>query len=212
MKSTYHLVLLGDSIFDNAAYVANGPAVIQQVNSQLPGNWQATLLAVDGDTSADVEKQLTRLPMDSTHLVLSVGGNDALGCISRLDAPVSTVKKGLTALTQIRKEFEVTYQGMLSKLAALGKPLLLCTIYDQVPGLPPELRTALSLFNDVIFREAVRFELPVLDLRLICTEPDDYSEQSPIEPSSKGGGKLAERLIEAVLAPDFSKRGCRVYK
>jgi len=28
-----HLVLLGDSIFDNAAYVAGAPAVIDQVRS-----------------------------------------------------------------------------------------------------------------------------------------------------------------------------------
>ncbi len=212
MLSVNHLILLGDSIFDNAAYVANGPAVIQQVNSQLPGNWHATLLAVDGDTSAEVAQQLTRLPLDATHLVLSVGGNDALGCISRLDASVSSVKQGLTALTQIRNEFEVNYQGMISKLVALGKPLLLCTVYDQVPGLPPELRTALGLFNDVILREAVRFELPVLDLRMVCTEPDDYSEKSPIEPSSKGGEKMATRLVDAVLGHDFTKRSCKVYK
>jgi lysophospholipase L1-like esterase len=192
--------------------VANGPSVIQQVNSQLPGNWHATLLAVDGDTSAEVAKQLTRLPLDFTHLVLSAGGNDALGCISRLHASVSNVKQGLTALAQIQKEFEVTYQGLITKLDALGKPLLLCTIYDQVPGLPPELRTALGLFNDVIFREAVRFELPVLDLRMVCTEPDDYSEKSPIEPSSKGGEKMAARLVNSVVEHDFAKRCCKVYK
>lgn len=121
------------------------------------------------------------------------GGNDALGCVARLDAPVSNVKQGLTALTQIRREFEINYQGLISKLVAFGKPLLLCTIYDQVPGLPPELRTALGLFNDVIVREAVRFELPVLDLRMVCTEPVDYSEKSPIEPSSKGCEKIAGR-------------------
>jgi lysophospholipase L1-like esterase len=207
-----HLVLLGDSIFDNAAYVANGPAVIQQVNSQLPGDWQATLLAVDGDTTADVEKQLTSLPLDLSHLVLSVGGNDALGCIARLEASTATVKQGLTALTQIKREFEVNYQALLAKLVALKKPVLLCTIYDNVPGLPPELRTALGLFNDVILREAIQHELPVLDLRMICTEPDDYSEKSPIEPSAKGGEKLAERLVATVMAHDFSKRGCRVYK
>lgn len=74
MSSMNHFVLLGDSIFDNAAYVGNGPSVAQQVNAQLPGNWQATLLAVDGSTSADVEKQMTRLPFNFSHLVLSVGG------------------------------------------------------------------------------------------------------------------------------------------
>jgi hypothetical protein len=206
-----HIVLLGDSIFDNAAYVGNGPSVIKQVNSQLPGNWQASLLANDGDTTIQVAQQLTQLTLDTTHLALSVGGNDALGCIARLESVVATVKQGLVALTEIKTEFEINYQALLSTLMALKKPLLVCTIYDRVPGLPAELRTALSLFNDVILRAAIQHALPVLDLRMICTEPDDYSEVSPIEPSSKGGCKLAAKMVAAVSEHDFSKRGCRIY-
>ena len=44
-----HIVLLGDSIFDNAAYVNGGPEVIEQLRSILPQDWQATLLAIDGN-------------------------------------------------------------------------------------------------------------------------------------------------------------------
>ena len=80
-----HLILLGDSIFDNAAYVAGGPAVIQQVQRELLPHWKATLLAVDGDMASDGSLQLKRLPPDATHMVLSVGGNDALGCIAALE-------------------------------------------------------------------------------------------------------------------------------
>jgi len=207
-----HLVLLGDSIFDNAAYVANGPSVIQQVNSQLPGDWQATLLAVDGDTSVDVAKQLTMLPLDLSHIVLSVGGNDALECIPRLETSASTVKQGLTALTQIKREFEANYKALISTLLTLKLPLMVCTIYDHVPGLPPELQTALGLFNDVILREAICREFPVLDLRMVCTETDDYSEKSPIEPSAKGGEKIAARIVTALLAHNFSKPSCCIYK
>ena len=42
------LVLLGDSIFDNAAYVPGRPAVIDQVRNRLRQGWRATLLARDG--------------------------------------------------------------------------------------------------------------------------------------------------------------------
>lgn len=45
-----YLVLLGDSIFDNAAYVPDGLPVIEQVRQQLAGTGdRASLLAVDGD-------------------------------------------------------------------------------------------------------------------------------------------------------------------
>src|SRR5437763_7003051 len=74
-----HVVLLGDSIFDNAAYVPGRPPVVEQLRRALPAGWRATLLAVDGHTTADVAGQLARLPADATHLVVSVGGNDALG-------------------------------------------------------------------------------------------------------------------------------------
>ncbi|HEY1387763.1 MAG TPA: GDSL-type esterase/lipase family protein, partial [Ktedonobacterales bacterium] len=75
-----HVVLLGDSIFDNQSYVQRGePDVIRQLRAHLPADWEATLLAVDGNVTADIRRQLAHLPTDATHLVISVGGNDALG-------------------------------------------------------------------------------------------------------------------------------------
>ncbi len=73
-----HVVLLGDSIFDNAAYVAGGLDVRTQLQERLLHEWRVTLLAVDGDRTQDVIAQLQRLPHDASHLVVSVGGNDAL--------------------------------------------------------------------------------------------------------------------------------------
>jgi hypothetical protein len=50
---TGHIVLLGDSIFDNSAYVGGGPDVIAQLRQELPG-WRCTLLALDGDVISGV--------------------------------------------------------------------------------------------------------------------------------------------------------------
>jgi hypothetical protein len=206
-----HLILLGDSIFDNASYVAGGPSVIEQVRRELLSTWKATLLAVDGDTTSDVLFQLKRVPSDATHVVLSVGGNDALGCIAALDAPATSVRQALIPLNRIKSDFQVNYTALHAKLAATGIPLMVCTIYNAVPGLPSELRTALGMFNDVIVAEAAARGVPVLDLRLICTDPGDYSAQSPIEPSSQGGAKLAKSLVGAVVRHDFRSGGCRIF-
>jgi hypothetical protein len=70
-----HLVLLGDSIFDNAAYVPDEPCLSVQVGAYVE---QVTLLAVDGDVTADVVKQANGIPASASHLLVSVGGNDAL--------------------------------------------------------------------------------------------------------------------------------------
>jgi lysophospholipase L1-like esterase len=211
MEYMNHLILLGDSIFDNAAYVAGGLSVIEQVKNELLPDWRATLLAVDGDTTSDVPLQLKRMPSDTTHVVLSIGGNDALGCIASLEAPATSVRQALVPLNRIKTEFQDIYKALHTELAAMGIPLMACTIYDAVPGLPPELRTALGMFNDVIIAEAAARGLPLLDLRLICTDAGDYSAESPIEPSSQGGAKLAKSLVGAVMRHDFRSGGCRIY-
>ena len=72
-----HVVLLGDSVFDNAAYVAGGPDVRSQLQERLGTSWQVSLIAVDGDRAHNVAPQPQHLPPDASHLVVSVGGNDA---------------------------------------------------------------------------------------------------------------------------------------
>jgi len=52
------LVLVGDSVFDNASYV-NGPDVRAQVETKMPDDWAVSLLAVDGSYILDVPNQLT---------------------------------------------------------------------------------------------------------------------------------------------------------
>src|SRR5215467_9579226 len=79
-----HLVLLGDSIFDNAEYTNGGPDVVSQVRRLLPPEWTTLLLAVDGSMTGNISDQVRQLPRDCTHLVLSVGGNNALAQASRL--------------------------------------------------------------------------------------------------------------------------------
>jgi hypothetical protein len=206
-----HLVLLGDSIFDNRAYVAGGPAVIDQVQKTVPAGWKASLLAVDGNTSVQVPDQLKRLPSDCTHLVLSAGGNDAIGCLDLMGTPASNLMGALGTLSKILVGFEQSYKALITELLSLNKPLMVCTIYDSVPGLVDPLKLALGLFNDVIIRNAVSRSVPILDLRMICTESGDYSTKSPIEPSSQGGNKIATRMADAILKHDFSMHTCVIY-
>jgi len=78
-----HVILLGDSIFDNARYVPDRPAVIEQLRQALPPGWRATLLAVDGHITEDVARQLSRLPVDASHLVVT-GGAKIANAIAQL--------------------------------------------------------------------------------------------------------------------------------
>ena len=204
--SVSHVVLLGDSIFDNAAYVAAGnPDVVRQVRQRLPHGSKATLAAVDGSKMRDVREQLRRrLPLDATHLVVSVGGNDALGSSDFLTAPARSTAEALLGLADIGEEFERGYLAMLAGVLGRGVPTAICTVYyPRFPeaALQRMAVTALAVFNDCIIRAAFAHGLPLLDLRLICTEEGDYA--NPIEPSAQGGEKIARAIVGA-MEHDFS--------
>jgi hypothetical protein len=201
-----HAVLLGDSIFDNASYVPGGPPVIRQLQKRLPAGWDATLLAVDGNVTADVAWQLRRLPEGATHLVVSVGGNDALGQSSALFAPAGSTSEALDRLATIGSEFRGNYRQMLRGVLGKSLPTMVCTVYDAIPGLEPAAKAGLAVFNDAILREAFTAQVPVLDLRILCTDAADYSALSPIEPSVAGGDKIAAAVAGALTGHDFSRR------
>ncbi|HEX8308802.1 MAG TPA: GDSL-type esterase/lipase family protein [Allosphingosinicella sp.] len=188
------VLLLGDSIFDNAAYVRGGPDVVRQLRSKLPAGWDATLLAVDGAVTREVEAQLAGLPQDSTHLVVSVGGNDALGASFLLGRPVATVAEALSVLETAQGRFASDYSEMAKAVLSAGIPVAFCTIYDTPPSAPDHriVRTALALFNDVITRTAFANGAGLIDLRLICGRDEDYA--NPIEPSVRGGDKIASAI------------------
>ena len=199
-----HIVLLGDSIFDNAAYVRGGADVVTHLAALLAPGWRVTLAAVDGAVISDVSRQLARLPVDATHLVLSVGGNDALRHADLLDRRASSSPQVLGWLADAADAFEERYRRMLDALRSVagqrGMPVTLCTIYNGNLG-PPAQRlaeVALTVFNDVIIRLAVEHALAVIELRLVCTEPADYA--NPIEPSVLGGAKIARAIERATVS------------
>lgn len=193
-----HIVLLGDSVFDNAAYTGPEPDVLSHLRTVLPAGWEATLCAVDGATTTALPSQIRCLPAGATHLFVSVGGNDALGNIDLLSTPVRSTADAFRLFGERVAAFEQSYRRGLMPVLAVRKPTTLCTIYNG--DLPDReqaalARVALMLFNDTIARIAYEYRLPVIDLRLICCEPDDYA--NPIEPSGRGGRKIALAIARA---------------
>jgi len=194
-----HLVLVGDSILDNAAYTEGGPAVIEQVRERLPTGWKATLLAVDGAMTVDVDAQLARLPDDATHLVVSVGGNDALAQERILQHPVSSMPQAVAALADVAAAFEASYRTTVAACVRTRRRVTVCTIYNgwfDDATVQRLLSTLLMVFNDVIVRVAVEHALPLIDLRAVCAREEDYA--NPIEPSSVGGEKIAKVIVALV--------------
>ena len=192
----------GTPIFDNAAYVAGGPDVVRQVRDILPPGWRATLQARDGALIAEVAKQLQRVPADTSHLVVSVGGNDALGEAALLDARVASMAEALELLTSVRDRIPVPPTRSCSTTFSPGLPLTVCTIYEARFAEPVVRRvaaTALTMLNDAITREAFGRGVDCIDLRIICDEDSDFRQSN--RAIGKGEVRRSQRAILRFAAP-----------
>ena len=211
VRTMPHIALLGDSIFDNAAYTGREPDVISHLRATLPSGWSASLHAVDGSVIADLPPQVERMPPETSHVVVSIGGNDALMSIDLLDLPVRSTAEALALVAQRSVAFERAYRSALDRVIDAGRPVTLCTIYNG--NLPPEqaerARVALMVFNDVIVRVAVERALDLIDLRIVCSSPDDYA--NPIEPSGAGGLKIARAIARATGAIGSEREPGRMF-
>ena len=208
---TGHVALLGDSIFDNGAYTRGQPDVVTHLRAVLPSGWTASLFAVDGSITADLEDQLRRLPPDVTHCVISLGGNDAIENSDVLGLRVASMAEALTVLGGRADRFEKAYRAAIDAALRLGRETTLCTIYNGnlSEAEAPLARVALMAFNDVILRVAFEQRVSVIDLRLVCSEPEDYA--NPIEPSGHGGQKIAAAITRSLGIVDEPAAHSRVH-
>ncbi len=206
-----HIALLGDSVFDNAAYTGDQPDVVSHLRAILPPRWRASLYAVDGATTTELAAQLAKVRRKVSHLVISLGGNDALLNSDLLALPVASTTEALELFAERIGRFELQYRQTVREAQALGRDTTLCTIYNgNLDAAEARVaRIALMTFNDVILRVAFEHALPVIDLRAVCDQPRDYA--NPIEPSGQGGRKIACAVARACGALERQASASRVF-
>ena len=226
-----HIVLLGDSIFDNSSYVNPGELdVPNQLRTLVGKDCKVTHLAVDGHVTRHIQTQLNNLPSDATHLFISVGGNDGLGHLSVFNEPIENVGGALQKMYLIGERFKKEYSSMLENVLKHGLPTSVCNIYyprfhsnslDRVSSylrmgvnvekLQHMAMAAETIFNDIIMYEVFKRNLPLIDLRILCNDDQDFA--NPIEPSCVGGIKIAKTINK--ISNDYSfdfKTSSLVYK
>ena len=199
-----YITLLGDSIIDNKTYVQKGELSVLEHLENI-SEYEYTQLAFDGDTTLNVLNGQLLSPgiATSSHLVLSIGGNDLLQNLSFLyEGPVDKINDAVAGVQQyIFKPLEQRFETIIEKLSSHRANLLLCTVYEGDLGRTDEFRDVLdsskimvSSFNDTVYKTASMYNADVLELRHIFTSPEDYA--NPIEPSHIGGEKLAQAITD----------------
>tara|TARA_R110002124_G_scaffold7591_2_gene43131 strand:+ start:1310 stop:1978 length:669 start_codon:yes stop_codon:yes gene_type:complete len=219
IKQKKKLILLGDSVFDNIAYLdRDEKSVTQHLQSKLDTSlWDITVEAVDGATTKTIKPQYTKAGLDmldntNSTIIVSIGGNDALNYVNSLD------NLSLENLHNIKSQFYCDYRTAIDEIAETGQQLYICTIYNPKfpdPVMQKRAEAGLSIFNDIILTTAndlwedylcgygnVMMEVknakyPLIDLRNVCR--DDKSFANAIEPSGYGGDKITNEIIHKVL-------------
>lgn len=194
-----NIILAGDSVFDNASHVGSQLDVASHLRKIVLPDWTVSLIAIDGSTTEDVSKQMQISPNSNAHLILSIGGNDAMLQVKLLDFPVQSTAEALRLFCQMTADFEIQYGHAIDACERLRIPITICTIYHanfSDSDFQKRAVTALTLFNDAILRTAKSRRLNVIDLRDVCNSPRDFTKQ--IEPSAEGGRKIAEAIALAV--------------
>lgn len=192
------VLVVGDSTLDNGAYVGLFGRSLKNYLKGLLESWTIDFRALDGAVCRDVsESQLRGGTGEFDAVVVSVGGNDALGYLHLLEDPERRrlIEHGLM-LADIQDKFRADYRGVLDAAERHGSALVILTIYRarfHLDGLPTDLgrgaNALLSLFNDVIQEEALARTNRILDLRRICVSDEHFA--NAIEPSDLGGRAIA---------------------
>ncbi len=107
------LVLIGDSVLDNASYVAAGESVTDHLRATLGTSAHVTLLARDGNVTSEARHSLRTLPRSATHLLVSSGGNDALWDAFLLNAAVPDIRTAFDLVGERVERFAEEYRMFL---------------------------------------------------------------------------------------------------
>ena len=175
---TESIILVGDSILKNNSYVLEKKSVENLLTTKTDAH--VYCFAVNDSIITDAQKQVNMLPQHlnepSTHIFLSIGGNDILKGID----PVSIIFKQYMDLVDLMKE-------RMDKTK-----IVLINLYYPTDEKYEKYYSSVKRWNELVGAYAVDNHLKVLDASTILFKEEDFT--SEIEPSVIGGEKLANEI------------------
>ena len=191
-KSSRAIVLLGDSILKNNSYVPDGKAVDNIIEERNDKNIELYSLAENNSKIVDVYSQINKIPLDinnkSTNIFLSTGGNDILSFY--IDQHGDTTDTGfLNTMLAAYKKLVKSIQTRMDLCQ-----IVLLDVYYPTSNQFAQYKPILEEWNSLIATYARENSLGLLQISQIVTSNDDFT--LGIEPSEKGGEKIAQSILD----------------
>ena len=175
------VILMGDSVLNNANYVPAGKSVYDSLKSKLS---KVINIAKDGATISDLYGQLDKIPVDlnntNTYIFISAGGNDILNKRTELSS------------TELRRLFDSYIEFLKALRTKLGSVKInILNLYLPANPRYQTYKTSIEQWNQLIQSSSnkVGEMYNVVDLHALLTIPDDFVYD--IEPSESASDKIA---------------------
>ena len=187
-----NIILLGDSILKNNAYVNNGKSIDTLI---IERNESSLCFAEDHATIADIFTQVNKLPIKlntpNTYIFLSAGGNNILSHYVDQNQDITD--------TSILKPMFGAYKSLVKSIQnrlPQGKIILLDIYYpDNLTY--KQFHSIIKEWNSMIYDFADNPKnniYAVIKISNYLTQNEDFS--FGIEPSSSGGKKIVDLILD----------------
>ena len=179
-----HIVLLGDSVLNNSNYVKENESIEQMLNAQT--ETQIISLAQDGAVLQEIFAQIDKIPLEfdkpTTYIFLSIGGNDLLNnYLSEI------------YIHKLIEQYKLLIATIITRLPSAK--LYLLTLYYPTSAKYESYNEFISLWNKNV--EELMPSSNIIYLQNIINQEGDLVNQ--IEPSSNGGKKIAEAILQKIV-------------
>lgn len=186
--TTHNIVLIGDSMLNNSAYVLSGQSIPDLISKDLEKTTGTTLynFAKDGATINDCYSQLDKISTDlnnsNTSIFISVGGNNILNSRTKMES---------TAIINLFDQYIELIKSIKTRVP--NSELIALNLYYPVRSHYKSYYNAIEQWNKLLEDNTFLGYKLIQTNKLLVIE-DDFTYD--IEPSFKGGKKIVRAIMD----------------
>jgi|688.fasta_scaffold359906_2 lysophospholipase L1-like esterase len=181
------IVLIGDSMLNNSAYVSANQSVPDLLSKKLVGNTVYNF-AKDGATINDCYTQLdkisTELNNSRTYIVVSCGGNNIL----------SSRSLKATDMNNLFNEYSELLKSIKTRVP--NASLYVINLYTPTNSHYVSYHKAIDQWNQLLEDNKSSLKYKIINTSSLLVTDEDFTYN--IEPSEKGGKKIVEAIVNSL--------------